>query len=79
MTKPVNPASDTGGNRQNRRERRWASKKEVAANFGVTERTVERWTDDGYLQAYRVGGRILRFDLNEVDALARPIQTGRIA
>lgn len=56
---------------------KWMSKKEVAENFGVCGRTVERWTDDGYLQSYRVGDRVLRWKFEEVDALARPIQTGR--
>lgn len=34
------------------------TKKEIAAEFGVTCRTIERWYANGYIKRIRVGGRI---------------------
>jgi excisionase family DNA binding protein len=48
--------------------RRWASVKDTAAYIGVTTRTMRQMVADGRLTQYRLGPRIVRFDLNEVDA-----------
>jgi excisionase family DNA binding protein len=48
--------------------RRWASTKQVAEYLGITERTVRLMVSDGRLVQYSLGPRIVRFDLNEVDA-----------
>jgi hypothetical protein len=49
--------------------RRWASAKETAAYLGLkTTRTLRVMVVDGRLQQYNLGPRIVRFDLNEVDA-----------
>ena len=49
--------------------RRWATVDQVAEHLGVSDRTVRNMEEDGRLTAYRgLGNRILRFDLNEIDA-----------
>ncbi len=37
---------------------RLLSKKQMAAEFGVCYRTIERWDTSGYIQRIRIGGRI---------------------
>lgn len=47
-----------------------------AADYaGVSTRTIRRRIADGSLAGYRFGGRLVRVDLNEVDAMLRPIPT----
>lgn len=41
------------------------TKREVAENFQVTQRTVYNWTDAGLLTAYRIGNQV-RFKGKEV-------------
>jgi excisionase family DNA binding protein len=48
--------------------RRYATIRETAAHIRVGERTVRLMIEDGRLRAYRLGPRIVRLDLNEVDA-----------
>lgn len=49
----------------------------VAARFDVTPRTVSRWIKTGVLPAVRVGPRLVRIRPEDVEALCRPIPTGR--
>jgi excisionase family DNA binding protein len=49
--------------------RRWASLQEAADYLGVHERTVRKMGADGRLRLYRKGARLVRVDLNEVDAM----------
>ena len=42
---------------------------DVADRFQVTPITVRRWIAAGKLTAYRIAGRSIRLDLDEVDAL----------
>ncbi len=37
---------------------RLLSKKQAAAVFGVTYRTIERWFNSGYISYVRIGGRV---------------------
>ncbi|WP_077080994.1 helix-turn-helix transcriptional regulator [Mycobacterium numidiamassiliense] len=54
----------------NQAGRRWATKAEVAEYLGLKYVTVERMVTAGRLRAYRgLGPRIVRLDLDEVDAL----------
>jgi excisionase family DNA binding protein len=53
--------------------RRWASINESAAYLDVTTRTIRVMIADGRLRAYRSGRRIVRLDLNEVDAAMQPV------
>lgn len=55
--------------------RRWATYKQVAEYLGVIERTVRLMVADGRLTAYYLGKRVVRFDLNEVDAAMTPKAT----
>ncbi|WGJ84243.1 excisionase family DNA-binding protein [Gordonia sp. SMJS1] len=55
-----------------RANRRWASIQATADYIGVTDRTVRQMIADGRLTGYRSGKRLIRLDLNEVDAAMRP-------
>lgn len=48
--------------------RRYVKSHEAAAYIGVTPRTIRKMVADGRITAYRNGSRILRVDLNELDA-----------
>lgn len=49
---------------------------ETAGDYVDTcPRTVRNWVAAGLLTGYRVGPRLLRVDLNEVDAMLRPVPT----
>jgi excisionase family DNA binding protein len=49
--------------------RRYASVTEAAAYLGVTDRAIRLMIADGRLSGYRgLGPRVLRIDLNEIDA-----------
>lgn len=41
------------------------TKKEMAAELGISYRTVERWYNSGYIKCIRIGGRIF-FPYTEV-------------
>jgi hypothetical protein len=49
----------------------------AAKHADVSIRTLRRYIGQGRLTGYRVGPRLLKVDLNEVDQLARPIPTAR--
>lgn len=51
---------------------RWATKEEAAKHIGVHPRTITRWAAEGRLRAHRAGPRLIRFDLNEIDAALTP-------
>ena len=48
--------------------RRWASIDEAAAYLRIHPRTVRKMAAQGRLTLYRNGGRLVRVDLNEMDA-----------
>jgi excisionase family DNA binding protein len=51
---------------------RWASIAGAADYVGCTKRTIERRLETGELTAFRgLGSRLLRLDLNEIDAVLR--------
>ncbi|WP_372493970.1 excisionase family DNA-binding protein [Mycolicibacterium neoaurum] len=52
--------------------RRWATTQKAAEYLGVTDRTIRQMVADGRLRAYRSGGRVVRIDLNELDAAMEP-------
>ncbi|SHT00453.1 DNA binding domain-containing protein [Mycobacteroides abscessus subsp. abscessus] len=47
---------------------------EAADILGVHECTVRRMAADGRLKAYRVGPRMIRLRLDEVEAALRPVR-----
>lgn len=52
--------------------RRYVKIGEAADYLGVTERTIRQMIADGRLRGYRSGTRLVRVDLNEIDAAMRP-------
>jgi len=55
--------------------RRLRSIADAAEFAGVHPRTIRRRIADGTLNGYRMGPRLIRIDLNELDAILRPIPT----
>jgi excisionase family DNA binding protein len=56
-------------------KRHLLSQQAAADYLGVTERTIRNYVSRGQLRAYRVGGRLVRVDQADLDALLRPIPT----
>jgi excisionase family DNA binding protein len=52
--------------------RRYAKIADAAEYLGVTDRTIRQMIADGRITGYRSGSRLVRVDLNEVDAAMRP-------
>jgi len=50
-------------------ERRWATREQAAQHIGVHPNTIDRWRAEGRITGYRAGERLVRFDLNEIDAM----------
>jgi excisionase family DNA binding protein len=57
--------------------RRPATIERAAEHYGVNERTIRRWIASGRLRAYRVGPKLIRVDLDDLDLLARPVPAAR--
>ncbi len=55
--------------------RRYVPLQDGAAYAGVAVKTLRRWIARGDLTGYRAGPRLIRVDLNEIDAMLRPIPT----
>jgi excisionase family DNA binding protein len=47
----------------------------AAGALGCSTKTVRRYIAEGRLTGYRMGPRLIRIDLNEIDALLSPIPT----
>jgi excisionase family DNA binding protein len=45
----------------------------AADEFDVHTCTIRRWIAAGRITAYRVGPRLIKVDLNELDAILQPI------
>lgn len=56
-------------------QRRLVSIAVAADEYGVSTKTLRRYIAAGRLTGYRMGPRLIRVDLNELDALMRPIPT----
>jgi excisionase family DNA binding protein len=52
--------------------RRYVKIVDAAEYLQVTDRTIRQMIADGRLTGYRSGNRLVRVDLNEVDAAMRP-------
>ncbi|MBM7278278.1 excisionase family DNA-binding protein [Gordonia rubripertincta] len=52
--------------------RRWASINTTAEYLGVSDRTIRQMIADGRIRGYRNGRKVIRIDLNEVDASMTP-------
>jgi excisionase family DNA binding protein len=55
--------------------RRLESIQNAADYLGVNPKTIRRHIAAGRLTGYRAGPRLIRVDLNELDAMLRPIPT----
>lgn len=53
--------------------RSYVSLATAANRTGLSERTLRRYIAAGRLTGYRVGPRLVRLDVDEVDSLMRPI------
>ncbi|MGB2698823.1 MAG: excisionase family DNA-binding protein [Candidatus Phosphoribacter baldrii] len=51
----------------------------AADHLAVSQKTLRRMIAAGHVRGYRVGSRLVRVDLNELDAMASPIPTGGAA
>ena len=56
--------------------RRWVSLDVAAKHIGVDQKTLRRMISRSEVVGYRIGKRLIRLDLNELDAVVRPIFTG---
>jgi excisionase family DNA binding protein len=75
--KPPTPSPPAGVGAGAGPPRRLASLATAAAYADVSTRTLRRYISKGRLTGYRVGPRLVKVDLNELEALARPIPTAR--
>ena len=55
----------------------WLTGPEAQDYLNVTEKTLRRYVASGKLPAYRMGGRLLRFKVEDLDALMTPVPTAR--
>lgn len=53
----------------------WVSLADAAEHVGVTTRTLRRWIAAGTLPAYRVGRRLVRVNLEDLEDLLRQVPT----
>ena len=51
---------------------------DAATYLGVAEKTIRRFIRDDKLQAYRLGNRVIKLKLEDVDALLVPIGGGAV-
>lgn len=58
-----------------RTSRRLVGINQASEYADVNPKTIRRWVSAGHVPAYRVGPRLLKIDLNELDAMLRPIPT----
>lgn len=59
--------------------RRYVTINDAAEYLGVTERTIRKMIADRRLTGYRMSRRVIRLDLNEIDAAMRPMNGGDAA
>ena len=60
--------TNTQRERINVSERNWATREQAADHLGVHPNTIDKWRNDGLIAAYRIGPRLVRYDINEIDA-----------
>jgi excisionase family DNA binding protein len=47
--------------------------KEAEEKYSVNWYTLRRWIREGKITGYRIGDRLIRVDLDEIDALMKPL------
>ncbi|MGN7155430.1 helix-turn-helix domain-containing protein [Dietzia cercidiphylli] len=60
----------------NRAKQRLSSIQDAAEEYGVHHQTIRRYISAGRITGYRFGPRMIRVDLDELDALLRPLAAG---
>jgi excisionase family DNA binding protein len=50
----------------------YITQQEAADHLGVTDRTIRQMIADGRLRAYRLGPRVVRLRLDEIEAALQP-------
>lgn len=60
----------------NKSQRRLLSLPDAAEQYGVSAKTLRRYISAGRVTGYRFGPRMLRVDIDELDALLRPLAAG---
>lgn len=59
-------------------DRRLVSLDDAAAYAACSTKTLRRRISDGSLTGYRLGPRLLRIDLDELDKMLRPVPSARV-
>ena len=54
----------------------YLSKAQVAERLGISQRTVERLTREGFLPHYRLGHRLLRYRWQDVEKVLERLRVG---
>ena len=75
MSRPKPPAPTPSRNcsvGDCQQQRRYVRMREAAEYLGVADRTIRQMIADGRLTGYRNGARLVRVDLNELDAAMTP-------
>jgi excisionase family DNA binding protein len=57
---------------------RLGSIQQAADHADVSTKSIRRWIAEGRITAYRVGPRLIRVDLDELEASFRPIGGGAV-
>ena len=60
----------------NKSQRRLASIPVAAEQYGISDKTLRRYIAAGRVNGYRLGPRLLRVDLDELESLLRPLAGG---
>ena len=60
-----------------KKERKWLSKKDAMRYLSISQRCIENYVNNGFLRAYRLGGRIF-FDQYELDEDITKSRTNQI-
>jgi excisionase family DNA binding protein len=51
--------------------------KTTSEQYGVSEKTLRRYIAEGKITGYRLGPRLIRVDLDEIEALLKPIPAAK--
>lgn len=58
---------------KNKTQRRLVTIPQAAEEYGVCTKTIRRYISAGRITGYRFGPRMIRVDLEEIDATLRPM------
>jgi excisionase family DNA binding protein len=52
---------------------KYLTPKEAAERYGVSVKTIQRWTAEGVIEAYRFGPRLVRINPESIENLGKAI------